>query len=160
MMTGMTGTNGMDSGSYPGSTVDSMGEPNGMPKGDMYDEFGGSMGNNIANMGNSNMGSMGQAGPESYAQNTNANTNIPTKTNNLDNTGNTNTNTDTNTTSPSSHTPSKSSKENVIVASVRSSIASWLYPDAKTVSEDNLGGENEAYFDKTTGKWVFPGEVS
>ena len=35
----------------------------------------------------------------------------------------------------------------------------WLYPDAHDANE-NMGGAMEAYFDKATGKWVIPGEVS
>ena len=35
---------------------------------------------------------------------------------------------------------------------------SWMYPDAKDTS-NNMGKQLDAYFDKTTGKWVFPGEV-
>ncbi len=41
---------------------------------------------------------------------------------------------------------------------VRKGLLGWLYPDAKDTSE-NMGKQLEAYFDKATGKWVFPGEV-
>ncbi len=41
---------------------------------------------------------------------------------------------------------------------MRKGILQWLYPDAKDTSE-NMGKQLEAYFDKATGKWVFPGEV-
>jgi hypothetical protein len=44
-----------------------------------------------------------------------------------------------------------------LVGKVRKGILGWLYPDAHDASE-NLGTENKAYFDKTTGRWVFPGE--
>ena len=35
-----------------------------------------------------------------------------------------------------------------------------MYGDAKLVSEENIGGSNEMYFDKTLNRWVMPGEVS
>ena len=46
-----------------------------------------------------------------------------------------------------------------IVKNLRKGILGWLYPDAHDASE-NLGTENKAYFDKSTGRWVFPGEVT
>jgi hypothetical protein len=34
----------------------------------------------------------------------------------------------------------------------------WMFPDAHDAN-DNIGtGLGEAYFDKATGKWVFPGQ--
>lgn len=45
-----------------------------------------------------------------------------------------------------------------LVKSVRKGLLNWLYPDAVDTSE-NMGNSLEAYFDKATGKWVFPGEV-
>jgi hypothetical protein len=41
---------------------------------------------------------------------------------------------------------------------VRKGLFKWLYPDAHDTTE-NMGNKLEAYFDKATGKWVFPGEV-
>lgn len=154
-------------GSYGSNNV-SMGEPSPVQKGDMYDEFGGNMGHSPGNMGQNsrNMGYsagiMGQ-NPGSMGQNAG---NVGQNPGNMGVTGAVTHTTPSKSGSTGadaenrpSGTPSKSTKENLLVASVRSSIASWLYPDAKTVSEDNLGGGNEAYFDKATGKWVFPGEV-
>jgi hypothetical protein len=64
---------------------------------------------------------------------------------------------------PSSPTPkdSSSSSESAtsgVVHKVRKGLFKWLYPDAHDTTE-NMGNKLEAYFDKATGKWVFPGEV-
>lgn len=44
-----------------------------------------------------------------------------------------------------------------LVTKVRKGLISWLYPEAHD-ADANLGKSMEAYFDKATGKWVFPGE--
>ena len=44
------------------------------------------------------------------------------------------------------------------VVQVKKGLLKWLYPDAHDAAE-NMGKGLEAYFDKNTGKWVFPGEV-
>jgi hypothetical protein len=44
-----------------------------------------------------------------------------------------------------------------IVGSVRRGLLGWFYPNAHDASE-NLGNKLEAYYDKSTKKWVFPGE--
>lgn len=44
-----------------------------------------------------------------------------------------------------------------IVKNIRKGLLNWFYPDAHDASE-NIGKSLEAYFDKQTGKWVFPGE--
>lgn len=45
-----------------------------------------------------------------------------------------------------------------IASKVRKGLLSYLYPDAHDTTE-NMGKEMKAYFDKSTGKWVFPDEV-
>jgi hypothetical protein len=56
---------------------------------------------------------------------------------------------------PTSTTPGD---QKGIVKNLRKGLLGWLYPDAHDTSE-NMGKGLEAYFDKSTGKWVFPGEV-
>lgn len=45
-----------------------------------------------------------------------------------------------------------------IVGKVRKGLLGWFFPDAHDASE-NLGEKLEAYYNKETGRWVFPGEV-
>jgi hypothetical protein len=47
----------------------------------------------------------------------------------------------------------------IFMFKVRKGLLQWFYPDAVDTSE-NMGKQLEAYFDKKTGQWVFPGEVA
>ena len=44
-----------------------------------------------------------------------------------------------------------------IIRRMRKGLLGWLYPDAHD-GTDNLGNKLEAYFDKSSGRWVFPDE--
>ena len=57
----------------------------------------------------------------------------------------------------STQAPTSSKSAPGVISNVRKSLLGWMYPDAKDAN-DNLGTANEAYFDKATQKWVFPGE--
>jgi len=46
-----------------------------------------------------------------------------------------------------------------VTTTVKKSLLSWLYPDAHDTTE-NMGESNKAYFDKDTGKWVFPDDAN
>jgi len=61
----------------------------------------------------------------------------------------------TSTGGPSKETDAAAAPLGGVVKSLRKSIISWLNPDAHD-AQDNMGTSMEAYFDKTTNKWVFP----
>jgi hypothetical protein len=111
-----------------------------------------------------NQGQINPPKQDLYSSNNNNNRNI--------NQFNPNNNSNSNHSSPTPVVPSQAKNKPVaksgnsapveegsgIASKVRKGLLSYLYPDAHDTTE-NMGKGMEAYFDKSTGKWVFPDEV-
>jgi hypothetical protein len=59
---------------------------------------------------------------------------------------------------PASPSAGQAAASSGLFGKIKKNIVSWLHPDAHSADE-NLGDGLKAYFDKSTGRWVFPGEV-